>query len=207
MEVQRDAKWRDRMSTMDNSSAEQLWYTWSDVGLSTVHAGFRIRAASPGLTEIYSERVKSMDRYMRYVLPPGTNPFAITPDMAPICLAFIRTDSEYILVHKNYSGEDGVGRLGNFFVHVIALGDLSQVFSAADAIWLWGSDIWRTNDKDHDRRSNKLNPIPLKTLQSQIDNFKPNFTKVQQYLPFVIEAYLTRKNKHPLYIAAPADDM
>ena len=42
------------MSAMETSSAEQLWYTWSDVGLSTVHAGFRIRAASPGLTEIYS---------------------------------------------------------------------------------------------------------------------------------------------------------
>ncbi len=195
------------MSTMDNSSAEQLWYTWSDVGLSTVHAGFRIRAASPGLTEIYSERVQSMDRYMRYVLPPGTDRFAITPDMAPVCLALIRTDKEYILVHKNYSGEDGVGRLGNFFVHVIALGDLSNFFSAANAICLWGSDIWKTNDKDQDRRNNKLDPIPLKSLQSHIDSFLPNFVKVRQYLPFVIEAYLTRKNRSPLYIAAPADNL
>jgi len=197
---------RDRMSTMDNGSAEQLWYTWSDVGLSTVHMGFRIRAASQGLSEIYSERVKSMDRYMRYVLPPDADPFAITPDMAPVCLAFIRKDSEYILVHKKYVGEDGVGRLGNFFVHVIAFGNLTQKFSTSDAIWLWGSDIWKTNDKDQDRRSNKLDLIPLNTLQST-SNFQPNYAQVQQYLPFVIEAYLTRKNKHPLYIAAPADNM
>ena len=103
------------MADIENTPVEQLCYTWSDVGLSTVYAGFRIRAASPGLTEIYSERVKSMDRYMRYVLPPGTDRFAITPDMAPVCLAFVRTEwGEYILVHKKYVGEDGVGRLGNF---------------------------------------------------------------------------------------------
>lgn len=203
------------MSTMDNGSAEQLWYTWSDVGLSTVNMGFRIRAASPGLSEIYSERVKSMDRYMRYVLPSGTDRFAITPDMAPICLAFIRTDwnNEYILVHKKYVGEDGVGRLGNFFVHVIALGNLSQYFSAANAILLWGSDdIWKTNDKwktqdkKQERRDNTLDPIPLNTLQST-SNFQPNYVQVQQYLPFVIEAYLTRKNRSPLYIAASADNV
>lgn len=198
------------MSTLDNSSAEQLWYTWSDVGLSTIHAGFRIRAASQGLSEIYSERVKSIDRYMRYVLPPGTDRFAITPDMAPVCLAFIRTDwnDEYILVHKNYVGEDGVGRLGNFFVHVIALEELSQYFSAEDAIWLWGSDIWETQDNPLalDRRSNKLETVPLKRLQSEISNFQPNFAQVRQYLPFLIEAYLSRKDRYPLYIAAPAHD-
>src|SRR5205814_9170392 len=69
--IWRGERRRDRMSAIENIAAEQLWYTWSDVGLSTIHAGFRIRAASPGLSEIYSERVKSMDRHMRYVLPPG----------------------------------------------------------------------------------------------------------------------------------------
>ncbi len=195
------------MSTMDNSSAEQLWYTWSDVGLSTVHAGFRIRAASPGLTEIYSERVKGIDRYMRYVLPSGTDPFAITPDMAPISLAFIRTDSEYILVHKKYVGEDGVGRLGNFFVHVIALGEeLSKKLSAADAIMLWGSsNLWKTDDKEQERRSNELKKISLAELRkSQMDSFPLDFVQARQYLPFIIEAYLTRKNRSPLYMAAPA---
>jgi hypothetical protein len=195
------------MSSLDNSSAEQLWYTWSDVGLSTVHAGFRIRAASPGLSEIYSERVKSMDRYMRYVLPPGTDRFAITPDMAPVCLAFIRTDwnDEYILVHKSYVGEDGVGRLGNFFVHVIALGDLSQYFSPEEAIWLWNSDIWDTNDTRIDRRSNKLETVSLERLhQSQIDGFQVDFAQISKYLPFIIEAYLTRKDRYSLYMAAPA---
>src|SRR5947209_18744743 len=114
-----------------------------------------------------------MDRYMRYVLPPGTDRFAITPEMAPVCLAFVRTElGEYILVHKNYVGEDGVGRLGNFFVHVLAFGpeasgkfssqgtQASDEFSPQNAIWFWESDIWKTSEQQLDRRSNQLNTVP-----------------------------------------------
>jgi len=192
---------------MENMPVEQLWYTWSDVGLSSVHAGFRVRAASPGLTEIYGPRVQSMDRYMRYDLPPGTDPFAITPEMAPVGLAFIRTDwnNEYILVHKNYSGKDGVGRPGNFFVHVLATGEYSHYFSAEDAIWLWDAGLWKTNDQSLDRRSTMLGALPLSALVVD-DNprFRPQFAQVQHALSFAIEAYLTRKGREPLYIGAPA---
>ena len=193
------------MNNMENIPVEQLWYTWSDVGLSSIHAGFRIRAASPGLTEIYSERVKSMDRYMRYALPPDTNRATITPETAPISLAFIRTDwnNEYILVHKNYSGKDGVGRPGNFFVHVLALGENSSSFSVEDAIWLWDAEFWRTNDQGQDRRSNTLETLPFAVLDSN-PRFHPQFAQIQRAMPFLIEAYLTRKGRTPLYIAAPA---
>lgn len=191
------------MSTIENMQTEQLWYTWSDVGLSSVHAGFRVRAASPGLTDIYGPRVESMDRYMRYALPPGTDRFAITPDMAPVCLAFIRTNNECILVHKNYSGKDGYGRLGNFFVHVIALGEVSPIITPTDAILLWDSHIWATEDR-LDRRSNTLPTIPVKELQDEIKQCQPDYVSVQRSLPFLIEAYLTRKGPYPLYIAAPA---
>ena len=62
------------MMTDQNKTVEQLWYTWSDVGLDTIRAGFRIRAASEGLTDIKSERVKNLDRYLRYSLPRDANP-------------------------------------------------------------------------------------------------------------------------------------
>src|SRR5689334_5268411 len=109
------------MTETENKKVDQLWCTWSDVGLSTMHAGFRIRAASSGLSDIYSERTKGLDRYTRYVLPPGTNRQAIHPDQAPLCLIFMRIDrpkEEAILVHKKYVGQDGVGRPGNFFTHL-----------------------------------------------------------------------------------------
>ncbi|HJT54880.1 MAG TPA: hypothetical protein VJ761_00185, partial [Ktedonobacteraceae bacterium] len=177
------------MSSIENIQTEQLWYTWSDVGLSSVHAGFRVRAASPGLTNIYGPRVESMDRYMRYALPPGTDRFAITPDMAPVCLTFVRTESkECILVHKNYAGKDGYGRLGNFFIHLIALGEASPVITATDAILLWGSNIWATSDQGLDRRSNALPTIPVKKLQDEIKQWQPDYVSVQRSLPFLIEA-------------------
>ncbi len=193
------------MSNMEGFPIEQLWYTWSDVGLSSIHAGFRIRAASPGLTEIYSERVKSMDRYMRYTLPPTTNSTAITPEAAPVGLAFMRTDwnNEYVLVHKNYSGKDGVGRPGNFFVHVLALGAYSAYFSVEDAIWLWEADFWKTNDQALDRRSNSLDTMRISIFDNN-QRFSPQFMQVRNALPFIIEAYLSRRERTPLYIAAPA---
>ena len=207
------------MSDMDNIPVEQLWYTWSDVGLSTVHAGLRVRAASPELTEIYSDRVRSKDRYMRYALPPETDRSTITPDMAPIGLAFIRSEwseennnknekkYEYILVHKNYLGKDGFGRSGNFFVHVLALGE-NRDFPTEDAIWQWGASIWKMNDEELDRRSTKLKPLSLQDLDNTTTHFRPEqFRQVQSALQFIIEAYLTRKDRTiPLYIAAPANE-
>jgi hypothetical protein len=192
---------------MDNITVEQLWYTWSDVGLSTVHAGFRIRAASPGLTEIYSERLKSMERCMRYVLPPGTDRFAITPDMAPICLAYLRTDqNEYILEHKKYVGQDGVGRLGNFFIHLLARGEDSDMSFIDNTTSLWGSGLWQTSDCDlQDRRSTRLDAIPLEALDKEASKFIANYAQVDRFLPFIIEAYLTRKDPlTPIYIAVPS---
>lgn len=202
------------MNNMDSPNpVEQLWYTWSDVGLSTIHAGLRIRAASPGLTEIYSERVKSMERNMRYFLPPGANRFAVTPEMAPVGLAFVRSEwnNEYLLIHKNYLGEDGVGRSGNFFVHVLALGENSSDFSTEDAIWRWEADIWKTNSESLDRRTTTLNPLSIEEVDNSTTRFRPeNFRQVQDALQFVIEAYLMRKDKDrniPIYIAAPANQV
>src|SRR5437588_8790898 len=118
-----------------NTAVEQLWYTWSDVGLDTIRAGFRIRAASEGLQEYRSLRVQDLDRYQRYALPPDVNPVVITLNMAPVCLSLIDTGQERILVHKAYAGRDGVGRYGSFFIHLLA--GLPKDFSAMDAILLW----------------------------------------------------------------------
>src|SRR5689334_5716367 len=124
---------------MSDKSVEQLWYTWSDGGIDPIKIGFRIRAASEGLHDYKSERVRNLDYYQRYSLPRGANP-AISPEEAPVCLALINTGQERILVHKVYVGKDAFGRYGVFFVHLIA--GLPAEFSALDAISLWESSFW-----------------------------------------------------------------
>src|SRR5436853_4998850 len=95
--------------TNENKVIEQLWYTWSDVGIDRISAGFRIRAASEGLQDTRSELVQRLNPYQRYWLPRDANR-SIDPNLTPICLALIDTGKERILVHKVYTGKDGVGR-------------------------------------------------------------------------------------------------
>src|SRR6266576_1314633 len=145
-----------------NKAVEQLWYTWSDVGLDTIRAGFRIRAASEGLKDIRSVRVQNLDRYQRYSLPRDVDPAAIDPRSAPICLSLITTGQERILVHKAYTGKDAVGRYGVFFIHLLA--NLPEEFSALNAISLWRSRFWQVSDSTLDRRSTNLDHISAEHL-------------------------------------------
>ncbi len=193
------------MREIDNRVVEQMWYTWSDVGLGTVHAGFQIRAASPALTDIYSEHVKRLERYMRYVLPAETDRFAITPAMAPICLSFLRTEqNEYILMQKKYIGRDGVGRLGTFFVTLLLHDEASDI---DNTVALWKSVLWQASDESlkEDRNATTLRPIQVETLDREASKFRASYARVGKFLPFLLEAYLIRKDAlSPLYIAAPA---
>src|SRR6266516_2333937 len=160
---------RDQHS--DKPILEQLWYTWSAVGLGPLSAGFRIRAASRGLSDVSSPRVRVLDRYLRYFLPTGTDPFTITPDMAPICLSLIQTEQgEWILVNKTYIGKDGVGRPGAFFVHLLS--NLPPDFSAAQAISLWRYPFLRSSDIDQSSGAQlsgtQLDSIPFNDLKQWI---------------------------------------
>src|SRR5438093_4775497 len=203
MSIQEIRSNRDQHS--DSPMLEQLWYTWSAVGLGPLSAGFRIRAASRGLSDVRSPRVQALDRYLRYVLPTGTDPFAITPDMAPICLSLIQTEQgEWILVNKTYVGKDGVGRPGAFFVHLLS--NLPPDFSAAQAISLWRSPLLRSSDIDPSSGVQlsgvQLDAIPFDSLKQwvhrKIDNMHPegiNSSWVYDCFPLVIRAYLTWRKR------------
>jgi GTPase-associated protein 1, N-terminal domain type 2 len=189
-------KWNASLSDQQSQTAalEQLWYTWSTVGLGPLSAGFRIRAASSGLSDIHSARVQDLDQYLRYTLPAGTDRFAITPDMAPLCLSVIQTDwGERILVNKTYIGKDGVGRPGAFFIHL--LGNLPSNFSASDAIALWRSSFWQSSDTSIGT-SLQLKSVPLEELEKarkEIDVMHPRGIDsmwVKECFPLVIRAYL-----------------
>ena len=212
---------------------EQLWYTWSAVGLGPLSAGFRIRAASPGLSDVRSPRVQALDRYLRYVLPAGTDPFAITPDMAPVCLSLLQSEQgEWMLVNKTYTGKDDVGRPGAFFVHLLC--NFPADFSAAQAISLWRSPFLHSSDVNQNDGKPlsgvRLDPIPFDDLKrwpsSDVDLRYPrgiSSSWLYDCFPLVLRAYLMWRRRWEqwmqqqspgiapqtepprLYVAAPSD--
>src|SRR5947209_8554772 len=108
---------------------EQLWYTWSPIGLGGV-TGFRVRAASDGLTDLNSERFRSFRAHLNYYLPQGADPYTATIGTSPVCLAFIDPGNEsnknpddkrnkHIVMRKVYTGKDAYGRPGVYFAHLL----------------------------------------------------------------------------------------
>jgi len=201
--------------TSENEAIEQLWYTWSDIGIDSISAGYRIRAASGGLRDLQSALVQRLDVYQRYLLPKDADLF-IDTSIAPVCLALINTGNEHILVHKVYTGRDGVGRYGAFSIHLLA--KLPTAFSAIDAISTWGaSSFWQHFEV---KGRDTLDPVPLAELQSiaRSGTYLPamrderDVEMIRWYLPLILEAYLTKnlhceqsglpRTQYKIYIAA-----
>lgn len=207
---------------------EQLWFAYSRHGLDTGGTGQRPRAASQGLRDVKSARVKNLTYFLRYDPPEGAVAL-ISPANAPVCLAFTKAGQERILVHKLYVGP-ALGRDGTFFVHVLV--GLPETFSADDAISLWDADFWRASLRDcewresadaalrDDSRKTSLAPIPFTQLLQWRKDMQPVHVsyvkKIQDYFPAIVEAFLTKKNaaaqqqnrqtvssRRQLYVAAP----
>jgi hypothetical protein len=178
---------------------EQLYFTWSTVGLGYV-TGLRVRAASEGISDINGERYNSFRPYLTYNLPPGTNLYAVDAlDKTPTSLIFADTGKERIIVQKVYKGRDKYNNPGVYFAHLLA--GLPDDFLAYDAIDLWHSRSWVTELPDE-------HPVTLPSLS--LDDFKRrsgvlserDLASVQQYLPLLIQAYLTLGETQKIYIAA-----
>jgi hypothetical protein len=181
----------------ETENIEQLWYTWSTTGLDAIPAGVRVRAASPGLTELNSERMRVLDRYLRYTLPIGTNRLEVDPQQAPVCLAFLRGEKdERVLVHKVYTGRDGRNRPGNYFAHLLA--GLPSTFSAKDAIALWRSSSWQENDVPAQGPNGQGKYLQRISSADFIVNHDPwsrvDKEKMDGYLPQFIQSYLLQRN-------------
>lgn len=143
---------------------DQLVYTWSDIGLSGQTAGFRIRAASQGLSDDRNMRYRLLEAYLQYNLPPGVRASSIHAADAPISLALIHTSQERILVRKELLEADGAGRPGAYLTHLLA--GLPAHFSARDAILLWHDDLWVTTKNPLGSHQLSLDPIPEQRLCS-----------------------------------------
>lgn len=127
------------------TTVDQLIYTWSAAGLNG-QPGYGVRAASRGLSDLQSQRYQKLSPYLPYELPPGAHAGHLVQEEAPVCLAFLRGESGRILLHKQYTGADALGREGVYVTHLLA--DLPSTFSAREAILLWhahAADLWITS--------------------------------------------------------------
>ena len=184
--------------------SEQLWYTWSTSGFGTAN-GFRVRAASANLTDIEGQRVRSFVNLARYKLSQDVDPF-LSPQEAPLCLAFLKTDpgQESVLIQKTHSGPDGVGRPGAYFSHLVvnlppvsSRSPAGQVpFSAREAIALWKSPLWKDKDSASTLPPGKrdLEQIPSAKLLSGTSVgplTEQTVMQRQELFSLVMQAFLT----------------
>lgn len=191
---------------------EQLWYTWSTEGLGG-GSGYRVRAASDGLTNLNSDRFRSFRGYLTYFLPQDSDPYAATMETSPVCLAFVDPPNDatkdpndqhntHIIMQKVYKGKDALGRAGVFFIHVVdLLTDTPNDFVASDAIELWKSPFWRVSDTPPPIDDVKLRQVKRDELQSTYQYPVQQLKEVEGYLEFVIEAFLSLQPEQKLYIA------
>jgi GTPase-associated protein 1, middle domain/GTPase-associated protein 1, N-terminal domain type 2 len=173
---------------------EQLCYTWSAVGLSG-SAGYQIRAASKGVADTNSKRVAAFDEYLEYRLPTGTNSSTATRETSPFCLAYVSAGSERILVHKVYVGQEV------YFTHLLA--DLSETFSVRFAIDMWISPFWYHSESLLGPQSVELPSVsPDQLVCGSSDVY--DISTLEDYLPCIMQAFLTPEEVQKLYIVAPA---
>ncbi len=187
-----------------STKIEQLWYTWSPIGVGGV-TGFRIRAASDGVKDINSERFRSFRPHLGYNLPVGTNLYEAPPETAPLCLAYVDAGSERILVHKVFIGKDAYGRHGVYFIHLVA--ELPENFSARKAIDLWLSPFWKRSDASQNPPQSVTLPYVSESDLIPGTIKAHDIREVRDYLPFVIQAFLSLEPQQKLYIAAPSDQV
>ncbi|GCE26311.1 hypothetical protein KDA_17950 [Dictyobacter alpinus] len=207
------------------TESEQLWYAWSTEGPGGM--GFKIRAASPGLMEEgnaanpASERIQAFLKHARYVLPQNTKDSADVPfPEAPVSLAFVRVQQEFILLQKTYSMPEGVSRSGNAFTHLLS--DLPRIstpagplpFTAREAISVWGSSYWKTY-ADLNVGQTELPRITFPTLQepgtttTESDKVREGSLNrdalklvSREQLEFILRAFLMHQPGQRIYIAA-----
>ena len=122
---------------------KQLYLTYCSPGEGLEQGrGQQLRAASAGFGDPRMRRLRAM---MGYSIP-NISSRELTPETAPIRLAFLEDDAgDRVLVHARYVGEDPAsGRLGNYFAHLLT--DLPAYVTARDAVLAWRSPSWTTSD-------------------------------------------------------------
>lgn len=119
------------MTTLD-----QLWYTWSAVGLEG-RSRFQIRAASVGLADPSATLTNAAIRLCYY-------DFGRTQTQNPVSYGWADLGHRRLAFRRCAAGTDDFGRSGRFFAHVI-VGDRNQLPSELLAS-AYFSPFWRSDD-------------------------------------------------------------
>jgi hypothetical protein len=183
-----------------SQSFEQLWYTASAVGLNGT-PGWQVRAASAGLRSSQGDRLQHLGNYVRYQLPQGVRPQAIRPEDAPVCLAWLDTGTERVVVHKAFIGLTWDRRPGNYFTHLVA--GLPATFMARHAINLWESSFWQIADTLAPQQLALPSIHATELVAGPLGRMSLRLPEVSEYLPWLIEAFLSLRPGQRIHIAAP----
>lgn len=181
---------------------DQLWYTSATYGLNG-RPGYQVRAATAGLSDLASSRFAAIKPLLGFALPAGLSPYQLEPGQGPVCLSFARGHSEQLLYQKVFSGDDDVGRRGNYFVHLLA--GLPDQYTARDAIHLWRSSFWRISASELGERETVLPPVSPAQLQ-QYTFLDMSFPFVaEEHISYIIQAFLLLGETQQLFIAGEPD--
>jgi hypothetical protein len=138
-----------------SNELEQLWFTWCEIGLEG-RSRFQVRAASPGFSDLRSRLTLNALQICRYEAPPRDQ----AP--APVSYGWIDLGGTRFAFRRCDAGQDGYGRPGRFFAHIVA-GRPSDLA----ALWVaerYGSSFWRADD-DGLGRSVALSQVSIADVQ------------------------------------------
>lgn len=119
---------------------QQQYYTsWHNY--KTGQTGFQIKAESEGLTTDIAQTLKAL---IGYRIPASADTSAV--ETHPIALRYYVHNNLAILISSQSSGQDELGRDGNFFAHSIVATPQDIAYPLAP-IFYWQSPFWVNKDK------------------------------------------------------------
>lgn len=161
---------------------EQLWYTWSATGLEG-SSRFQVRAASSGLADLGSRLSQAATSLCSYEHRHGSSPVSFGwIDIGLVRFAFHRVDA----------GNDGWGRPGNLFAHIVAGGVADLPVSRILASF--GSALWRTSPEGIAKEDTVLAPLSTADLSlSSAPQYEPSVKEIEGFLASFVNARLRQR--------------
>lgn len=183
---------------------KQLYHTSCETGRSvTGNSGFQVRACTGGKRD---QEIIELEKLAGYQLENWHSAEPVSE--CPIRLAFVKDGSgrSMVLVHSVYVGKDPeTGRNGNYFTHMLY--DLPVGVTAEQVISTYRSSDWQTADEE--KIQAKLGPIEELPRGDWISPGRLRESlqhdAILSMVQFLIDAWLERKEKSRIFLAAPPD--
>ncbi|MBC8061340.1 MAG: hypothetical protein H7Y18_11850 [Clostridiaceae bacterium] len=199
----------------------QLFYTSCKKGLSS-GMGFQTYSMSEGIKEEEREEIESHCSYIPPENLTGHPTETEINELFPVSFSFFRLKSgRYCICRTKYKGRDYSGRFGNYFCHVLIIGERELNFYPIE---LYGSTVFRDGLTTAEEKAAVITPlttleklpkgevITLKTIEEFIKggSAKKRTKSLNELLDGIIDAkvndkkifFCDKKANIPLWIAA-----